>query len=168
MTLSDTTNDLSSLLRFFRVRLPTSGMLSHSSSVTTARPRFKSANCCWILGRSARCLASSSSSRASLQPRVCQTRPRWLGMVVWRGRGGVNSEPRTFGPAASRPCSCPPVRRSYRPLHRPPRMLFQRRDRTHYQDPGTAPGRRPALRLVSPGPPYGFVQDSMFKRATNR
>lgn len=66
MTLSGTTNDLSSLLRFFLVRLPTSGMFSHSSSVTTAKPRFRSANCCWIFGRSARCFASSAFSRASL------------------------------------------------------------------------------------------------------
>lgn len=70
-TLSGTTNDLSSFLRFFRVRLPTSGMFSHSSSVTTDSPRLRSANCCWIFGRSARCLASSSLSRASLQVQRC-------------------------------------------------------------------------------------------------
>lgn len=70
MTLSGTTNDLSSLLRFFLVRLPTSGIFSHSESVTAASPRFKSANCCWIFGRSARCLASSSFSRASLSSHI--------------------------------------------------------------------------------------------------
>jgi hypothetical protein len=66
MTLSGTTNDLSSLRRFFRVRLPTSGMLSHSSSVTTDRPRLRSANCCCILGLSVRCFANSAFSLASL------------------------------------------------------------------------------------------------------
>ena len=67
ITLSGTAQDLSkSLFLFFRVRLPTSGMLVHSSSVTAARPRLRSTNCCCNFGRSARCLASSASSRASL------------------------------------------------------------------------------------------------------
>lgn len=67
MTLSGTAQVLSkSLFLFFLVRLPTSGMLVHSSSVTAARPRLRSTNCCCNFGRSARCLASSASSRASL------------------------------------------------------------------------------------------------------
>ena len=42
-------------------------MLVHSSSVTEARPRLRSTNCCCSFGRSARCLTSSASSRASLE-----------------------------------------------------------------------------------------------------
>lgn len=57
---------LGSLFRFLPVRLPGSGKFSHSTSVTAASPRFKSANCVWSFGRSARRRARSSASLASL------------------------------------------------------------------------------------------------------
>ena len=75
ITLSGTAQDLSkSLFLFFLVRLPTSGMLVHSSSVTAARPRLRSTNCCCSFGRSARCLESSASSRASLHHSLANVR----------------------------------------------------------------------------------------------
>jgi len=92
MTLSGTAQDLSkSLFLFFRVRLPTSGMLVHSSSVTAARPRLRSTNCCWSFGRSARCLASSVSSRASLYRAPVNTRHK---ADIARNHAPSSSSPR--------------------------------------------------------------------------
>ncbi|TEB19567.1 hypothetical protein FA13DRAFT_345331 [Coprinellus micaceus] len=54
----------------------TSGIPSHSSSVTAPRPRFRSANCCWILGRSARCWVRRADSRASLRVRRTRKKER--------------------------------------------------------------------------------------------
>lgn len=128
-TLSGTTNDLSSRFRFLRVRLPTSGIFSHSASVTALRPRFRSANCCCSFGRAARSFASSASSRASLHYQSAMHRIYNGEMARTSARDGV------------RPCSGRPGRRSCPPLHRPPRMSYPQTDHTHYPGLGIAPGR---------------------------
>ena len=66
MMLSGTTNDHPSCLLFSLVKFPTSGIFSHSLSVTKDKPHLRTANCCWILDRSARRFANSACSWASL------------------------------------------------------------------------------------------------------
>lgn len=145
MTLSGTTNDLSSLLRFFRVRLPTSGMFSHSSSVTTARPRFKSANCCCIFGRSARCFANSAFSKASLADENEEP-------VQYMEFNKTNQERQTFELFSEHPCSCRLAHR-FDPL--PRRRLhkwYRRINHIRYLDLEIVQDRSQALHLVALGP----------------
>ena len=111
-------------------------MLVHSSSVTAARPHLRSTNCCCSFGRSARCLASSASSRAFLYYASVNTLSR-----VTRAHS------HTFELSASRPCSYQPARRSCPPPHRPLRKWFQRRVRIRCPGLGTGPGPLRVLRL---------------------
>ena len=63
------------------------------------------------------------------------------------------NEPLTYGRAAWRPYSYPPVHRSCPPPHRRPHTSSQQTSHIRCPGPGTGLGRPPAPRLASPAPP---------------